>query len=458
MKKLLIVEDDIGLQKQLKWALAGDFEVFIAGNRHEATKMLNTHAPGVVTLDLGLPPDASGVTEGFETLRTIREMAPTTKVIMLTSNDDKENALKAIKLGAYDYCQKPFDEDALRLIIQRAINLYELEEENRQLSKNSRSTPLGGLIATSPEMIDVCKMVERVAPTDVTTLVLGESGTGKELIARALHHLSDRAESRFVAINCAAIPEALLESELFGYEKGAFTGASKQTPGKIEVADKGTLFLDEIGDLPHPLQAKLLRFLQERTVERLGGRREIPVDVRVVCATHQDLAAKIEDGSFREDLYYRVSEISIQIPPLRQRPGDAVVIARVLLDRYANKMNKKISGYTRQAIAAIEQHEWPGNVRELENRVKRAVILEDGDQISAQALELAVVEKRYGAQDGSINLKKAKEVLERQLLACALSQFRGNISQAATELGVSRPTLYSMMKKYDMRVEADASS
>ncbi|VAW90502.1 Two-component system response regulator protein [hydrothermal vent metagenome] len=444
--KLLIVEDDLGLQKQLKWALADDFEVFIAGDRTEAMKAMKAYAPGVVTLDLGLPPDASGVTEGFETLSMIREIASNTKVIMLTSNDDKENALRAIKLGAYDYCQKPFDDDALKFIIQRAINLYELEEENRQLSENSRGSPLDGVIATSPQMIDVCKMVERVAPTDVTTLVSGESGTGKELIARALHYLSDRAKSRFVAINCAAIPENLLESELFGYEKGAFTGASKQTIGKIEYANQGTLFLDEIGDLPQSLQAKLLRFLQERIVERLGGRKEIPVDVRVVCATHQDLKLKMEQGTFREDLYYRISEIVIDIPSLKQRSGDAVVIARVFLDRYAKKMKRPIKYFAKEAITAIESYAWPGNVRELENKIKRAVILEDSDTISAKALELEVKTELPGLD--SINLKQAREVLEKQLLARALSQFGGNISQAAEELGVSRPTLYSMMKKY----------
>ncbi|PCI14629.1 MAG: PEP-CTERM-box response regulator transcription factor [Thiotrichales bacterium] len=443
----MIVEDDLGLQKQLKWALADDFVVYIAGNRIEALKKLEAHAPGVVTLDLGLPPDATGVTEGFEALSAILEMAPNTKVIMLTSNDDKENALRAIKLGAYDYCQKPFDEDALRLIIQRAINLFELEEENRSLTKKNRPSLLAGIIATSAQMIDVCKMVERVAPTDVTTLVMGESGTGKELIARALHDLSERSEQRFVAINCAAIPENLLESELFGYEKGAFTGASKLTIGKIEHANQGTLFLDEIGDLPQSLQAKLLRFLQERIVERLGGRKEIPVDIRVICATHQNLKLKMEQGTFRDDLYYRISEIVIDIPALKDRPGDAVVIARVLLDRYAKKMKRQVSGFTKEAMAAIDSYEWPGNIRELENKIKRAVILEDGDKISAQALELELVPEWVVAD--TINLKQAREALERQLLTRALSQFGGNVSQAAAELGVSRPTLYAMMKKYD---------
>jgi len=447
MNKLLIVEDDLGLQKQLKWALSGDFEVIFAGDRIEAMKKVKSHSPCVITLDLGLPPDASGVTEGFETLNLIREESPNIKVIMLTSNDDKENALRAIQLGAYDYCQKPFDEDALRLIIQRAINLSELEEENRSLSKKNRSSLLSGIIATSSQMIDVCKMVERVAPTDVTTLVMGESGTGKELIARALHDLSDRAEQRFVAINCAAIPENLLESELFGYEKGAFTGASKQTIGKIEHANQGTLFLDEIGDLPQSLQAKLLRFLQERIVERLGGRKEIAVDVRVICATHQDLKLKMEQGTFREDLFYRISEIIIDIPSLRNRPGDAVVIARVFLDRYAKKMKRRISGFTKEAVAAIERYGWPGNIRELENKIKRAVILEDGDKISAGALELEVSSELTGF--ASVNLKQARETLEKQLLTRVLSQFGGNISQAAAELGVSRPTFYAMMKKYD---------
>lgn len=450
--KLLIVEDDLGLQKQLKWALVDVFEVIVVGNRMDALKMLKKHAPAVVTLDLGLPPDADGVSEGFATLDAIHDHSPHAKVIMLTSNDDKENALKAIKLGAYDFCQKPFDEDALALIIQRAFNLFNLEEENRHLSKNEHFSPLNGIIATSPQMLAVCRTVEKVAPADVTTLVLGESGTGKELIARALHQLSSRAENRFVAINCAAIPENLLESELFGYEKGAFTGASKQTIGKLEHAHQGTLFLDEIGDLPQSLQAKLLRFLQERTVERLGSRKEISVDIRVVCATHQNLKSKMEEGTFREDLYYRVSEIVIEIPPLKQRPGDAVVIARVLLDQYAKKMGRKIKGFNKEAIAAIEAHTWPGNVRELENKIKRAVILEDSDTISALALELKG-DVELVEQIDSVNLKQAKEALERQLLARALSQFGGNISQAAEELGVSRPTLYTMMQKYGMKAK-----
>lgn len=451
--KLLIVEDDLGLQKQLKWALADEFEVLIAGNRSEAMKLVKRHVPGVVTLDLGLPPDAAGVSEGFEVLNSIREVAPDVKVIMLTSNDDKENALRAIKLGAYDYCQKPFDEDALKLIIKRAINLYELEEENRRLSINAYSSSLNGVIASSSQMQKVCRTVERVAPADVTTLVLGESGTGKELIARALHFLSPRSENRFVAINCAAIPENLLESELFGYEKGAFTGASKQTTGKIEYADQGTLFLDEIGDLPLSLQAKLLRFLQERTVERLGGRKEIPVNVRVVCATHQDLKLKMEEGTFREDLYYRISEVVIDIPSLKQRPGDAVVIARVFLDRYAKKMKRQVKGFTKEAINAIEDYAWPGNIRELENKIKRAVILEDGDAISAEALELEAKPEPDVAGLDFVNLKQARETLEKQLLSRALSQFGGNITQAAEELGVSRPTLYSMMKKYGLESE-----
>ena len=449
--KLLIVEDDLGLQKQLKWALSDVFEVFVAGNRIEALKVLKKHAPSVVTLDLGLPPDASGVSEGFSTLRAILDDMPHIKVVMLTSNDDKENALKAIKLGAYDFCQKPFDEEALVLIIKRAINLYELEEENRILSNTMHSSSLNGIVATSPQMLAVCRTVERVAPADVTTLVLGESGTGKELIARSLHELSTRSKNQFVAINCAAIPENLLESELFGYEKGAFTGASKQTIGKIEHANHGTLFLDEIGDLPLSLQAKLLRFLQERTVERLGGRKEIPVDVRVVCATHQDLKSKMEGGTFREDLYYRVSEIVIEIPSLQQRSGDALVIAKVLLEQYAGKMGRRVRGFTREAVNAIEAYAWPGNVRELENKIKRAIILEDGDTISPAALELDVVVDV--PEEGAVNLKQAKESLERRLLARAMSQFGGNISQAAEELGVSRPTLYSMLKKYDMKFD-----
>ena len=428
------------------------FEVLIAGNRSEAIKLLKQHSPRVVTLDLGLPPDADGVTEGFATLEAILAMAPHTKIIMLTSNDEHENALRAINLGAYDYCQKPFNEQDLNLIIRRAFNLAALEAENRRLTQlGPKDTPLDGVLATSPQMLAICRTIERVAPVDVTTLLLGESGTGKEVLARALHQLSPRSEKRFVAINCAAIPDALLESELFGYEKGAFTGAIKQTTGKIEAAEGGTLFLDEIGDLPLALQAKLLRFLQERVIERLGGHREIPVDVRVVCATHQDLKSKIVDSSFRDDLYYRVSEITVDIPPLRERTGDMLLLARVFLDRFSKQMNRTFKGFDANAVKAIEQYAWPGNVRELENKMKRAVILEDGDRISVAVLELGDVDVSTNVME--LNIKQARDELDKQLTQKALSLYSGNVSQAAQALGVSRPTLYMMMEKYGLKME-----
>ena len=331
-KKLLIVEDDTGLQKQLKWTF-DDFEVLQATNRQEALAHLRRSEPAVVLQDLGLPPDAEGVTEGMATLKEILGLAPRTKVIVVTGNADRDNAVRAVGFGACDFYQKPLDTDVLRLIVDRAYHIHALEEQNRALQAGQASSPLQGIIATDAGMLRVCRMVEKVAPTGVSVLVLGESGTGKELIARAVHDLGERRKARFVAINCAAIPEQLLESELFGHEKGAFTGAIKTTPGKIEVADGGTLFLDEIGDMPLPLQAKLLRFLQARVIERVGGREEIAVDVRIVCATHQDLKALIASQRFREDLYYRLSEVTISLPPLRERPGDAVVQAHAVHSR-----------------------------------------------------------------------------------------------------------------------------
>ena len=349
---LLVVEDDPGLQKQFKWSFER-YQVVIADDRENALNHIRRYEPAVVTLDLGLPPDPANATEGLATLEQILQLAPNTKIIVVTGNDDRENALKAVAMGAYDFFQKPIDPETLGFVIDRAQHLYSLEAENNTLHQQlGDDSPLEGVIAVSPEMAKLCRTIEKIAPTDITTLFLGESGTGKEVLARALHQLSDRRDGNFIAINCAAIPENLLESELFGYEKGAFTGAVQQTKGKIEYAHKGTFFLDELGDLPQALQAKLLRFLQERTVERIGGREEIPVDVRVIGATHQDLAKLIEAGTFREDLYYRLSEVSIQIPPLRDRQGDAIVIAKKLLDRF-NKQNKlKIKGFSPDALAA----------------------------------------------------------------------------------------------------------
>ncbi|HEY4732227.1 MAG TPA: PEP-CTERM-box response regulator transcription factor [Gammaproteobacteria bacterium] len=446
-KTLVIVEDDQGLQKQYRWSF-DNYDVHIADDRESALGLLHRHEPPVVILDLGLPPDPNGISEGMATLEQILELAPGTKVIVVTGKDDRANAVRAIGLGAYDFYHKPVDPEILGLLVERAYHVYELEVENRRLVQQGTS-PLEGIIAGSPQMLKVCRTIEKIAGMDVTTLLLGESGTGKEILAKALHNLSPRSAKRFVAINCAAIPETLLESELFGYEKGAFTGAVKQTLGKIEYADGGTFFLDEVGDLPMSLQAKLLRFLQERTIERVGGRKEIVVDVRVVCATHQDLQALIRDGKFREDLYYRISEISIVIPPVRERDGDAVLIARAFLEKFNQMHNRKraLRGFRKDALVALEAYLWPGNVRELENRVKRAVIMADNNLISAADLELASDDLEQLA----LNLRHVREEAERKAMHRAMSLADGNVSKAAELLGVSRPTFYDLMNKLGIK-------
>jgi len=445
-QKILLVEDDPGLQKQLKWSLA-DYELVMAADRDSAIAQLRRHEPPVVLLDLGLPPDVDGATEGLAALQQILSLAPSTKIIVVTGNLDRSNAVKAIHLGAYDFFQKPFDPDVLALMIARALHVHALEIENRMLAAKQRVSALQGLITSSEPMLKICRTVEKVAPANATVLLLGESGTGKEVLARGVHELSPRANKRFVAINCAAIPDTLLESELFGYEKGAFTGAAKQTIGRIEYANEGTLFLDEIGDLPMPLQAKLLRFLQERVIERLGGRGEIPVDVRVVCATHRDLAGMIREGSFREDLYYRLSEISVKIPPLRERPGDAVLLAQAFLERYAREQGRNIRGFTADALGALEAHAWPGNVREMENLIKRATIMAEGNQITAADLGLDTGH----AEPPPFNLRQARENAERLAVSRALAHSDGSIAQAAELLGITRPTLYDLMAKIGMK-------
>lgn len=442
---LMLVEDDPGLLGQLRWCF-DDYEVVTATTRDEAIAQLRRTEPAVVTLDLGLPPDPGGASEGLATLEQILTLAPHTKVIVVTGNNDRDNAVKAVALGAYDFYQKPVDADLLSLIVKRAFHLYELEEEHRRLGWQQETNPLPGLAAASPEMLKVCRTIEKVAPTDVSVLLLGESGTGKEVLARAVHTLSNRRDFRFVAINCAAIPENLLESELFGYEKGAFTGAASRTRGKIEYADGGTLFLDEVGDLPPPLQAKLLRFLQERVVERVGGREEIPVDVRVVCATHQDLKGLISEGGFREDLYYRISEMNIAIPPLRERSGDTHLLARIFLERFAREQGRPVKGFSPEALHAMERHAWPGNVRELENRVKRAVIMADGALVTSEDLELS----EEGEDPMMLNLRRVRDEAEGRALRRTLQIVDGNISRAAELLGVSRPTLYDLLKKHGL--------
>ncbi|MBI2382174.1 MAG: PEP-CTERM-box response regulator transcription factor [Gammaproteobacteria bacterium] len=450
-KPLLMIEDDPGLQSQLRWSFE-HYEVHIAGDKDSAIGLLRRHEPAVITLDLGLPPDPTNASEGLATLRTILQLAPRTKVIVVTGNDERENAIKAVAMGAYDFYQKPIDPEVLSLIIDRAYRLRELEDDNRRLQTQSGSSPLAGIIATSPEMLKVCRMVEKVAPADVTTLLHGESGTGKEVLARALHALSPRRDNRLVAINCAAIPDTLLESELFGYEKGAFTGAVKQTKGKIECADGGTLFLDEIGDLPMPLQAKLLRFLQQRVIERIGGREEIPVDVRVVCATHRNLTEMVAEGTFREDLYYRLSEITVEIPPLRARRGDVPLLARRFLEQYNQALGRNLKGFSPEALSALEAHQWPGNVRELENRLKRAVVMAETSLLGAEDLQLdgAAAEPAM-----PLNLRQVREQAEGQAILRALQYTEGNISRTAELLGVTRPTLYALMNKYHLQASID---
>lgn len=448
-KKILVVEDDPGLQKQMKWSFE-DFEVFIAGNRKEALEVLAKEHPSVVTVDLGLPPDPEGSTEGLATVEDILSAAPNTKVIVVSGNDDRANAVQAVATGAYDFYQKPIDSELLNQIVTRAHHVFELEEDNRRLTMEHFDVPMEGMVASSPQMQTVCQRVEKVAPSDATVLLLGDSGTGKEVCARALHGKNPSITGRFVAINCAAIPENLLESELFGYEKGAFTGATKSTPGKIEYAEGGTLFLDEMGELPMPLQAKLLRFLQERVVERIGGREEIPVNVRVICATHQDLEDKIEKKEFREDLYYRINEIPINIPPLKDREGDVLLLARSFFDQMNKEQGKKLKGFTKDALTAIDAHKWPGNVRELKNRIKRAIIMADGKQITAADLELK--QSDDANEINSFDLRNVRESAERKVITKALNHTNGKVSPAAELLGVSRPTLYDLMQKLNINV------
>ena len=447
-RKLLIVEDDPGLLSQLKWCFE-DYDVFTAEDRESAIAELRRHEPSVVLQDLGLPPRPEGVEEGLLTLGEILKLAPHTKVIVVTGNGDQENALTAVGQGAYDFYEKPVDTDTLKLLVDRAFNISELEGENRRLQNQVGASPLDGIVAASECMLAVCRMIEKVAPTDVTALLLGESGTGKELLARALHRLSPRSERNFVAINCAAIPENLLESELFGHEKGAFTGAHKQTLGKIEIANGGTLFLDEIGDMPLALQAKMLRFLQERVIERVGGREEISVDVRVVCATNQKPEDLIQEGAFREDLYYRVSEITINIPPFREREEGRLILARTLLQKCCQQQGRALNGFSDDAVRAIESYSWPGNVRELENKIKGAVIMADGKLVTAVDLGITAAD----SLEESLNLREVRQDAESRAIRVALTKSYGNISKAAELLGITRPTLYDLLNKYGLSTD-----
>jgi two-component system, NtrC family, response regulator len=445
-KKLLVVEDDRGLQKQLRWTLEA-WDVQVAACRETALAQVRRHQPAVVLLDLGLPPDPDAASEGLAAIAGILAMAPETKIIVLSGNQHRSNALKAIAMGAYDFHQKPCEPDVLALVIERAFYLHAMQQENRRMLQIDAGSPLAGIVSRDPAMLQLCRSVEKLAPSSATVMLLGESGCGKEVIAKGLHKLSGRIEGRFVAINCAAIPEELLESELFGHEKGAFTGAGQQTLGKIEMANGGTFFLDEIGDMAMPLQAKLLRFLQERVIERIGGRSEIAIDARIICATHRDLPAMVAAGHFREDLLYRLREIVLTIPPLRERVGDAVLLAHHFRNRFCTSERRAHAAFSPCALQAIEQYRWPGNVRELENCIKRAVILNDSPVIRAQDLGLGTA----AGTEVPVNLRQVRDAAEYRVMVMALARANGNIVKAAELLGVSRPTLYDLMHHHGVR-------
>ncbi len=445
--KLLIVEDDKGLQKQLKWCFE-DYVLSFAEDRESAIARLRRDEPAVVLQDLGLPPDAEGVSEGIATLQEILNLSPETKVIVVTGHHDTENALRSVGLGAYDFYHKPVNTDGLKLLVERAFRMWRLEEQNRRLMSARGSMPIDGVIAVSKEMQRICRMVEKVAPSEVSVLLLGASGTGKELLARAVHDLSGRKSQPFVPINCASIPENLLESELFGHEKGSFTGAHRQSIGKVEMASGGTLFLDEIGDMPRALQAKILRFLQERVIERIGGRKEIPVDVRVVCATNQNLQELIVDGAFREDLFYRIAEVMIEIPLLKDRNGDISALAYLMLEQFGVRQGRPRRRFSEDAIQAMEAYAWPGNVRELQNKIKAASVMADGKLVTPKDLGLAVpVSESNGLM---LNLKAVRGQAEKDAVQKALAVARGNVAKAAELLGVTRPTIYDLMNRHEI--------
>lgn len=444
--KLLVVEDDEGLCTQYRWAFP-KYDVLIARTSAEAIAVAVREHPPVVLIDLGLPPDPDGVSEGFAALTAILKRHPYTKAIIITGNGERRYALRAISEGGYDFCEKPVDIAVLTTIVDRALFLYNLEDENRRLTISQTAvSPIGGLISGNQAMMKVCRDIERLSGTNVPVLLLGESGTGKDVLARALHDMSSRARKDFVAINCGAIPENLLESELFGHERGAFTGAVRQTIGKIELADKGTLFLDEIGDLPFPLQVKLLRFLQDQIVERIGGRQRIPVDVRLVSATNVNLEDRITKGSFREDLYYRMNAVTIRIPPLRDRTGDVMLLANYFLGRFNREFGRNIRGFSEAAVSALNGHHWPGNVRELQNRLKRAVVMADKRTIDVSDLDLGEV----SSDQPTLDLRAARSRAEREVLKEALSRSNSRLSVAARMLGISRPTLYGLMQVHNL--------
>jgi two-component system NtrC family response regulator len=447
--KLLIIEDDEELSTQMKWALSQDYNITIAGDRESAVSIFRKEAPLVVTLDLGLPPQPADVEEGFNTLADILNRDNTTKVIIITGRGEKENALQAIAQGAYDFFYKPIQVDELKVVLRRAFHVSQLEREQRALKQRLSIDTFEHMLGICVKMQDVFSIIRKISSTDAPVLIMGESGTGKELVARAIHRLSERQDKPFLVINCGAIPENLLESELFGHEKGAFTGAHIQRKGRIEMTEGGTLFLDEIGELPLSLQVKILRFLQEKVVEHVGGREQIEVDARVIAATNRDLKEAMRDGRFREDLYFRLGVILISLPPLREREGDVILMAKSFLERYADENRKRVKGFTNQAINAIEQYAWPGNVRELENRIKRAVIMAEGRKITSEDLELEALQPEYER----MGLKEARDALEKELILKVLARNQGNVTKAALDLEVSRPTLYDLMEKFGIPKE-----
>ena len=454
-KSLLIIEDDPGLQSQLRWCF-NDFEVFVASDAESALSMFNAHQPPVITLDLGLPPDPGGYSVGFEILREILAINPSTKIIVVTGQEDREHALNAISMGAYDFFNKPVDAKTLALVVDRAYHLHQIEQENRALLEKSLNSPLDGLITSSDSMLKICKTVEKIAPSDLSVMILGESGTGKEVLAKAIHNMSQYASGRYVAINCAAIPADLLESELFGHEKGAFTGANGQKIGKIELANNGTLFLDEIGDMPLDLQAKMLRFLQERVIERVGGTKEIPIQTRVLCATHRSLKKMISEGVFREDLFFRISDIVIELPPLREREDDIILLANYFLKKYAEQQGKNITSISPASEDLLMNYECRGNVRELEQIIRRAVIMTDNTILQPDDLNIEVQPQNEEILDenaDTLNLKLVRSSAERRAIRRALQACDNNISDAAKLLDVSRPTLYSLIERLHIDIQ-----
>ena len=448
--RLLIVEDNEILSRQMKWALDPDYEVFLAGDRQSAVEIVRREKPDVVTLDLGLPPEPDGVEEGFLALSNILEQAGSVKIIVITGQGERENALKALGEGAYDFFLKPVRMGELKVVLGRAFYLSRVEAENRALQQRVDGQGFESMLGASPGMLDVFAAIRKVAPTKASVLITGESGTGKELVARAIHRLSGRGEAPFVAINCGAIPENLLESELVGHEKGAFTGAHMQRPGRVEAANGGTLFLDEIGELPLNLQVKLLRFVQEHQVVRVGGRDEIRVDARFLSATSMDLKQAISEGRFREDLYFRIAVMNIEVPPLRERGADILLIANACLQKYAAENNKKVKGFTAQALRVLEMYGWPGNIRELENRINRAVIMAEDSRITRKDLELS----SYGRFEGQ-GLKQAREAFDKEFVGWVLRKHKGRVTSAAEELKVSRTALYELIEKLGLRKEGE---